>query len=60
MADTGEDDWFSLGVGDIVVDSAADESRWPKGTANGGEMRHYGEKEVTFQQGESNGIVGLT
>ena len=58
--------WASLGVGDIVVDSAADESCWPKDlggafktkpstknillrTANGGEMCHYGEKEVTLQ-----------
>ena len=54
-----------MGIGEIVVDSAADESCWPKDqggafelkpskrniklmTANGGEMQHYGEKEVTF------------
>ena len=26
-----EEDWASLGVGDIIVDSAADESFWPAG-----------------------------
>ena len=26
-----EEDWASLGVGDIIVDSAADESCWPVG-----------------------------
>ena len=26
-----EEDWASLGVGDIIVDSAADESWWPVG-----------------------------
>ena len=58
--------WADLGKGDITVDSAADESCWPKGqgdafktrpskkriilkTANGGEMGHYGEKDVTFK-----------
>jgi hypothetical protein len=68
--------WASLGIGDIVVDSAADESCWPKGlgdafetkpsrkniilkTANGGEMGHYGEKEITFQNGSDDDIVGL-
>ena len=68
--------WASLGVGDIVVDSAADESCWPKGqgdafetkpsrkcislrTANGGEMGHYGEKEITFRSGGDDEIVGL-
>lgn len=25
------DDWFSLGVGDSIIDSAADESCWPEG-----------------------------
>ena len=60
------EDWASLGVGDIIVDSAADESCWPVGqgdafptkesrrkmllrTANGGDMQHNGEKEVTFE-----------
>ena len=66
------------GRGDIIVDSAADESCWPVGqgdafptvasnrdlklrTANGGEMRHYGEKQVTFryQGGEGRDPVGL-
>jgi hypothetical protein len=68
--------WADLGVGDIVVDSAADESCWPKGhgdafetkpsrrkislrTANGGEMGHYGEKEVTFRSGGGDEVVGL-
>ena len=58
--------WASLGKGDIIVDSAADESCWPIGqgdafptkaasrkmilrTANGGDMDHYGEKEVIFK-----------
>ena len=65
-----------LGVGEIVVDSAADESCWPKGqgdafstkpskkniilkTANGGEMGHYGEKEVTFRTGTDVDVVRL-
>ena len=73
---TGPKEWVSLGVGDIVVDSAADESCWPKGqggafetkpsrrniilkTANGGEMGHYGEKEITFRSGKDDGVVGL-
>ena len=66
------------GRGDIIVDSAADESCWPVGqgdafptvassrdlklrTANGGEMRHYGEKQVTFRYrgGEGRDPVGL-
>ena len=68
--------WARLGVGEIVVDSAADESCWPKGqgdafstkpskknivlkTANGGEMGHYGEKEVTFRTGTDVDVVGL-
>ena len=58
------------------MDSAADESCWPKGmgdafptrpsrknivlkTANGGEMGHYGEKEVMFTSGKDPGVVGL-
>ena len=67
-----------FGRGDIIVDSAADESCWPVGqgdafptvaskrelklrTANGGEMRHYGEKQVTFRYsgGEGRDPVGL-
>ena len=28
-------------------------------TANGGEMKHYGEKDITFRSGESEYIVGL-
>jgi hypothetical protein len=71
-----EKEWASLGVSDIVVDSAADESCWPKDqggafetkpstknivlrTANGGEMGHYGEKEITFRSGESEEVLGL-
>ena len=68
----------SLGIGDIIVDSAADESCWPVGqgeayptkassrsirlkTANGGDMQHYGEKEVTFvyEGGEGRDPVGI-
>ena len=65
------------GEGDIVVDSAADESCWPAGqgdafptkpsarrmllkTANGGEMTHYGQKEITFNHDGSADVVGLT
>jgi hypothetical protein len=67
-----------LGVGDIIIDSAADESCWPVGqgdayptkvskrqlklrTANGGEMMHYGEKEVVikYKGGETKDPVGL-
>ena len=70
--------WASLGKGDIIVDSAADESCWPIGpgeafptkeasrkmilrTANGGDMEHYGEKEVIFKYGggEEKDPVGL-
>ena len=68
--------WASLGVGEIVVDSAADESCWPKDqggafetkpsrkniilkTANGAEMGHYGEKEVTFKDRADGDVVGL-
>jgi cellular nucleic acid-binding protein len=60
-----ECDMQYFGKGDILVDSAADESCWPVGvgdaypttesarkmrlrTANGAEMGHYGEKEVSF------------
>lgn len=67
--------WASLGVGDIVVDSAADESCWPVGqgdafptqpskrrlllkTANGGEMKHYGEKDITIQTPDGE-VLGL-
>ena len=28
-------------------------------TANGGEMSHYGEKEVTFQSGAQDDVIGL-
>ncbi len=69
--------WASLGVGDIVVDSAADESCWPKvlggafetkpsaksillKTANGGEMGHYGEKEIPVVNGGESEVIGLT
>ena len=71
-------EWASLGKGDIIVDSAADESCWPKEegdayptktasrkmvlrTANGGDMQHYGEKEVLFKYegGECRDPVGL-
>ena len=75
----GEDkDWTSLGKGDIIVDSAADESCWPVGqgdayptkeasrkmvlrTANGGDMEHYGEKEIFIKYGGGEGKdpVGL-
>ena len=73
-----EEGWASLVVGDIIVDSAADESCWPVGqgdafstkgsrkkmllrTANGGDMQHYGEKEVTFKYdgGENKDPIGL-
>ena len=68
----------SLGRGDIIVDSAADESCWPVGqgdayktrqtakelklrTASGGDMKHYGEKLITFKYkgGEAKDPVGL-
>jgi hypothetical protein len=75
----GEDNgWASLGKGDIIVDSAADESCWPVGqgdayptkeasrkmvlrTANGGDMEHYGEKEIfmKYDGGEERDPVGL-
>ena len=68
--------WASLGVGEIIVDSAADESCWPQGqgdafetkpsrrnillkTANGAEMKHHGEKDVTFRTGPDDDIIGL-
>ena len=69
----------SLGVGDIIIDSAADESCWPveQGdafptlssnrkmvlkTANGGDMEHYGQKEILFKcnSGEGKELIGLT
>ena len=72
------DRMLNFGKGDIIVDSAADESCWPVGqgdayptltskkdlklrTANGGEMRHYGEKHITFRYrgGENKDPVGL-
>ena len=69
-------EWCSLGVGDIIIDSAADESCWPVGqgdafptrassknlvfkTANGGDMTHYGQKEVLFKYGDSVDPLGL-
>jgi hypothetical protein len=69
--------WASLGMGDIVVDSAADESCWPVGqgdayptmpskrsmilkTANGGDMQHYGQKEVIFKHANGKDPIGLT
>ena len=68
--------WASLGIGEVVVDSAAEESCWPKGhgdafetkpskkniilrTANGGEMGHYGGKEITVRKGADDEVVGL-
>jgi hypothetical protein len=71
-----DDGLLHLGKGDIIVDSAADESCWPAGhgdafptkpagkelklrTANGGEMKHYGEKHVTFKYAGAKGPVGL-
>ena len=77
MAVETESRWVSLGKGDIVVDSAADESCWPVGqgdafptkpsrrsmilkTANGEEMEHYGQKEVTFEHENGRDIIGLT
>ena len=73
-----KDELMDLGVGDIVVDSAADESCWPVGhgdafptrkssrtlrlrTANGADMIHYGEKEITFKYkgGENKEAVGI-
>ena len=68
--------WASLGVGEIVVDSAAEESCWPVDqggafetkpsrrnivlkTANGAEMRHYGEKEITIKGSSDGEVVGL-
>ena len=73
---TDKKSWESHGVGDIVVDPAADESCCPQRqgdafstkpskrksflkTANGGEMGHNGEKEVTFQSGtHDDDVVG--
>ena len=28
-------------------------------TANGGDMEHYGEKEITFRSGEGGDVIGL-
>ena len=72
-----EDAWVSLGVGDIVIDSGADESCWPEGqgdafptkpstrklilkTANGGDMKHYGQKEIIFKHEGGKEPIGLT
>ena len=72
-----DDGWLSLGKGDIVVDSAADESCWPAGqgdafptkpsgrkmmlkTANGGDMNHFGQKEVIFRYEGGKEVMGLT
>lgn len=68
--------WANMGMGEIVVDSAADESCWPKDlggafptrpakkiilkTANGGSMAHYGEKKITFKGKNDDEVVGLT
>ena len=77
MREVQGEDWLSLGVGDIVVDSAADESCWPAGqgdayptkpsarrmllkTANGGEMTHYGQKDIIFKHEGGNDVMGLT
>ena len=63
-------------MGEITVESAADESCWPKNqggalptrpskrnvvlkTASGGEMGHWGEKDVTFVDKPNGDIVGL-
>jgi hypothetical protein len=71
-----DDGLLHLGKGDIIVDSAADESCWPAGqgdafptrpakkelklrTANGGEMKHYGEKQVMFKYAGAKVPVGL-
>ena len=65
-----------VGVGDVTVDSAADESCRPRSqggafeakpfkkyivlkTASGGEMGHYGEKEVTSRSNANGEIIGL-
>ena len=71
-----KEEWLDLGMGEITVDSAAEESCWPKDlggafetvpskrnlvlkTANGGEMKHYGEKQVTFRGPLAEDIIGL-
>ena len=73
---TKRKNWMDLGIGEIIVDSAADESCWPQGqgdafptkpsrrklilkTAIGGDMKHYGKKEVRFKTAEGD-ILGLT
>ena len=65
-----------MGIGEITVDSAADESCWPRGcgdafavrpsnkklrlrAANGAEMEHDGEKEITFRQEGVEGVMSL-
>ena len=73
----GKDEgWLNFGKGDIVVDSAADESCWPAGqgdafptkesarkmllrTADGGEMTHYGQKEISFMYEGGKDVMGL-
>ena len=69
---------MNLGMGDIIIGSAADESCWPVGqgdayptkkstrqlklrTANGGEMVHYGEKEIMikYKGSEAKDPIGL-
>jgi hypothetical protein len=69
--------WLDLGKGDIIIDSAADESCWPAGqgdafklressrrmllrTANGGDMKHYGQKDISFQYEGGKDVVGIT
>lgn len=71
-----KDLWLDLGYGDIIVDSAADESCRPVGkgdayptkatdrrlrlrTANGGEMKHDGQKDSFFEGGQEGGPLGL-
>ena len=71
---TKDESWADLGMGDMTVDSAADESCWPHGqgdafvtspskkriplrTANGSDMNHHGEKDITFKCGSD--IIGL-
>ena len=77
QAVTKDERWLNLGKGDIIVDSAADESCWPAGqgdafptkessrkmvlkTANGGDMHHYGQKEVSFEYEGGKEVMGLT
>ena len=77
MAAQGKGAWVSLGLGEITVDSAADDSCWPQDlggafelrpskrnirllTASGADMKHFGEKDVTFRDAESGGVLGMT